>query len=376
MADIPVWLVTGYDEIVAVLTDPRFSNDLSDSGLTGAFMSLPEDLRPYFTATLAAYDPPDHTRLRKVVSREFTTRRVLRFRPRIEAITGELLDDLARLADIDGLVDLVEHFAHQLPIRVIGELLGVPAGDQHRWRSLAEGLTAGDPGRGVTSARGLVDYMSQLVTTRRKAEDGDDLLSRLIHVQEEDGDRLSDEELVALSLSILLAGHRTTAALIRTGALLLLSAPERFEALRNAPERIAAAVEEILRRYGPAEIGTLRVCREPVRLGGVLIPRGALVQVVFASANRDPRRFSGAEELDLTRADNAHLGFGHGIHYCLGAALARAVGEIAFGRLVGMTPRLCLATPAEELSLTPGLSPGEKALPVRFVQRADDPAPR
>jgi cytochrome P450 len=362
-----VWLVTGYDEIVTVLNDPRISNDLSGhSGLNLAFTSLPEDLRPYLTSTLAAYDPPDHTRLRRVVSNAFTNRRINGLRPRIEEITADLLHGLTERARRDGSADLVEHFAHQLPIRVIGELLGVPAEDQRHWRDLAEGLTAPDRERVISNARGLVDYVSGLIAARSTAaEPGDDLLSALLNVQQEDGDRLNEQELVSLALSILLAGHRTTAALLRSAAVLLLSSPERCAVIRGSAEHAASAVEEVLRRYGPAEIGTLRICREPVRLGDVLLSRGDLVQVVLAGGNRDPRRFSDPEALDLTRRRNPHLGFGHGIHYCLGAALARAVGDIAFTRLARCADVLRLAPPADAHAAL--LDAGSAPLPVRHA---------
>jgi cytochrome P450 len=337
-----IWLVTGYDEIVRVLTDPRFSNDLSrQDRLDIPGRRLPEDLRPTLTSMLAGYDPPDHTRLRRLLSHAFTVRRVQQLRPRIELIVDGLLADLVLHLGADGTVDLMEHFAHQLPIRVIGELLGVPSVDQRRWRSWAAGLTSADPVRMTTDARGLVGYMTELIAAR--AADGqktDDLLGALVQAREADGDRLSEPELVSTSLSILIAGHRTTAALVRTAAWLVLAEPTRFAVLRKDPARIPVVVEEILRRHGPAEIGAPRFAREPVQLAGVTIAAGDPVQVILASGNRDPRRFAEPDTLNLTRTDNAHLAFGHGVHYCLGASLARVMAELALAGLLRASPDL------------------------------------
>ncbi|MEU8363846.1 cytochrome P450 [Nonomuraea sp. NPDC048882] len=356
----PIWLVTGYDESVAALTDPRFSSDVTKQSKldVAAAAGLPVDVAPYLMHTLGAYDPPDHTRLRRLVSREFTAHRVERLRPRIQEITDELLDGLP------GEFDLIERFAYPLPIQVICELLGVPTHDRDVWRAWAGDLTAPDLDRIASGARGLVAYMTELVGAKR-AGGADDLLSALVRVQEDDGDRLSDEELIALSISMLIAGHETTVGLISQSVRLLLTHPDLLARLRADPDAVAAAVEEFLRVTGPAEIAVMRYTLQPVELGGVTIPAGEPVQVVYASANRDPRRFDRPALLDPRRADNPHLGFGHGIHYCLGAALARAEAQIALRTLLSRFPGLTLAVPPSEIGWRPGMARALDALPVR-----------
>lgn len=358
---VELWLVTGYDEVVTVLTDPRFSNDLSRQDsvpLPGA--NLPEDLRTALTSTLAAYDPPDHTRLRRLVSHAFTPSRIQRLGPRVEQVVDDLLTGLADHVDADGTVDLMEHFAHQLPILVIGELLGVPSGDQQRWRSSAEGLTSGDPARIVADARELIAYMTGAIAVRRSERwDGDDLLTALVRARD-DGDRFSEGELVSMALSILIAGHRTTAHLVRTMAVLVLTGAVRC----SDPAGVPALVEEILRRHGSAEVGTLRIAREPVELGGATIAPGDLVQVVLATANRDHRRFGEPGVIDSARRDNAHLAFGHGMHYCLGAALARSMAHAA---LAGLLRSASAMTPSRSPALVI-TDPSSAVLSVRLGQ--------
>jgi cytochrome P450 len=346
----PIWLVTGYPESVTVLTDPRFSSDVTKQAKidVAAAAGLPEDVVPYLMRTLGAYDPPDHTRLRRLVSREFTARRVEGLRPRIQEIADELLSGLPEE------FDLIERYAYPLPIQVICELLGVPAQDRDTWRGWAADLGAPDLDRLAAGARGLVGYMRDLIAVKR-ATPSDDLLSGLAKVREDDGGRLSDEELISMSISILIAGHETTVGLISQSVWLLLT---RSLDLVD----IAAAVEELLRYSGPAEIAVLRYTLAPVELGGVSIPAGDAVQVVYAAANRDPRRFDRPDLLDLHRPENAHLGFGHGIHYCLGAALARAETQIALTSLLDRFPKLTLAG---EVGWLPGLKRALTGLPVR-----------
>jgi cytochrome P450 len=346
----PIWLVTGHPESVTVLTDPRFSSDVTKQAKIdlAASAGLPDDVAPYLLHTLGVYDPPDHTRLRRLVSREFTARRVERLRPRIEEITAELLSGLPEE------FDLIERFAYPLPIQVICELLGVPAADRDTWRAWAAGLGAPDLDRIASGARGLVGYTRELIAAKRAAP-ADDLLSGLVRVRDDDGDRLSDEELISVSISLLIAGHETTVGLISQSAWLLLTRSLKLT-------DVAAAVEEFLRYGGPAEIAVMRYTLEPVELGGVTIPEGEAVQVVYAAANRDARRFERPGLLDLHRPDNAHLGFGHGIHYCLGAALARAEAQIALTGLFERFPSLALAG---EVGWQPGFKRALSGLPVR-----------
>lgn len=360
----PVWLVTGYDECVAVLKDhQRFSNDIINRRSTvdvAAVSGLPEDVQPYLLHTLGAYDPPEHSRLRKLVSRGFTVRQVEAYRPRIQQIVDEILDGWAGESEID----VIETLAYPLPIRVICELLGVPGSDHDRWRAWAVGIVAPDLEEIARAARGLVGYMRELVAAKRAAPGGD-VLSTLVHAQEEDGDRLSDEELISLGITILLAGHETTVSLLGNGLLLLLTNPEQRRKIQADPDLVPTAVEEMLRYAGPAEIAPMRYAREAVQVGEVTIPEGDAVQIVYAAANRDPRRFDQPDLVDLDRADNPHLGFGQGIHFCLGAALARTEADIAFRSVFARFPDLELAVPVETLTRTPGMQAKLNALPVK-----------
>ncbi|WP_052423192.1 cytochrome P450 family protein [Nonomuraea candida] len=361
----PIWIVTGHPESLTVLTDARFGSDPARQTAidVAAVAGLPADVAPYLMRTLGVYDPPDHTRLRRLVARGFTARRVEHLRPRIREITDRLLDGLPPRCD------LLAEFACPLPIQVICELLGVPEGDRAVWRGWAAELTAPDLDRVAAGARGLVGYMTALIGAKR-ARGGDDLISALIRVREEDGDRLTDEELTALSISVLIAGHETTVGLISQSVRLLLTRPELADFLRADPSRVPAAVEEFLRWTGPAEIAVMRYARAPVELAGVAIAAGEAVQVVYAAANRDPRRFDAPGLLDPARPDNGHLGFGHGIHYCLGAALARAETQIALERLLSRFPRLALVVEPAELTWRPGPQRALTALPVQLTAPA------
>lgn len=351
-----ITLVTGYEEIMTVLSDPRFSNDprkqskLDFSGVTG----LPDEVRPYFTAALGAQDPPDHTRLRRLVSKEFTFRRVERLKPRIRQITDELLDTLPREAD------LVTELAYPLPIRVICELLGVPSEDQERWRRWARGMSSLDPETMGAGSRGLVAYIRELVAAKR-ADPGEDLLSALVA-----HDELTEHEIVSLSLSILLAGHETTVAMIAGGVLMLLNHPEQRERLITAPEDVADAVEEFLRYNGAADVGVFRYTLEPVELGGITIPADEPVMPLYFAGNRDPRTYEQPFELRLDRGRADHLAFGHGVHYCLGAALARAELSIVFTELLRRFPDLALTHPEAPPTWKPGPSRALDTLHVRL----------
>lgn len=362
-----VWLVLGYPEIVAVLDDDaRFSNDLSRAAtVRDPLAGLPDDLRPYLSATLAGNDPPDHSRLRKTLAHEFTFRRVEMLRPRMEATADELIAQMAEAAASGTAVDLSTSFASPFPMLVIGQLIGVPARDEHRWLTLAGGLTSMDRERVVASARGLIGYVHDQIALRADHGADDDLLSRLIDLRAKEPGRLDEVELASLVLSILIAGHRTTANLIRTGVHLLLH-PGRWENLCgvDADEGVAGVVEELLRRHGPAEIGALRVCRDPTKLGPVMIDKGDLVLVVYATGNRDARQFADPADLDFSRGPKHHLAFGHGIHYCLGAGLARVMAAVALATLAHHLPGLRLAEPSEEIRMLPTLQDRFPPLPV------------
>lgn len=357
----PVWLITGYDECRTVLKDRRFSTDVTNRTTSlnvAAAAGLPEDVLPYLR-TLVAYDPPEHSRLRKLASRGFTARQVTELRPRISSIVTELLDEIAGRQD----ADLMSGLAVPLPIRVICLLLGVPDADLDHWRGWAVGMAGPDLDVIAESTRGIVAYMRDLIATKRRNR-GEDVLSSLIDAHE-DGDRLTEEELVSLAITILLAGHETTVELLGNGSLMLLTHPRERALLRENPERIPAAVEEMVRLVGPATIAPIRYTREPVRLADITIPADEPVQVVTAAANRDPKRFAHPAEPQLGREDNPHLGFGQGIHFCLGATLARAEADIAFRALLDRFPDMELSVPPERLTRSADLQRTLTSLPVR-----------
>jgi cytochrome P450 len=357
---LTVWLVTRYAEAKTLLADPRLSKDsaraleLFPEGTAGALASS-------LSAHMLTSDPPDHTRLRKLVSKAFTARTVARLRPRIEQITGELLDGMAAA----GSVDLLESFAFPLPIAVICELLGVPDSDRDKFRAWSSPfVAAASEDEMRTAHEELTAYLNALVANKRLTP-GEDLLSELVQVSDE-GDRLSQDEVVSMAFLLLVAGHETTVNLIANAVLALLDNPEQMTALRADPSLLPNAVEEFLRFEGPINIATVRFTTEPVLVGDVEIPADEFVMISLLSANRDAERFADPDRLDITRAPGGHLAFGHGIHYCLGAPLARLEGEIALGRLLDRFPELELDTePATLEWRISTLIRGLHTLPVR-----------
>ncbi|WP_020421854.1 cytochrome P450 [Amycolatopsis sp. ATCC 39116] len=335
-----VWLVSGYAEAKALLADPRLSKDanraqelfqmrLTATGGTGGDDPSGSLLRHHMLNS----DPPDHTRLRKLVNKAFTARTVAALRPRIEQITDELLDAVAAR----GRVDLLDAFAYPLPITVICELLGIPEeerGDFREWSNTL--LNSGPADDFHDAARSMAGYLTALVAAKRAAPT-QDLLSDLVHVSDE-GDQLSPEELVAMAFLLLVAGHETTVNLIGNSVLALLRHPDQMAALRADPSLLPGAVEEFLRFEGPINIATLRFTVEPVPIGDVEIPANEFVMVSLVGANRDGERFPEPDRLDVTRPAGGHLAFGHGIHYCVGAPLARLEAEVALGRLLERFP--------------------------------------
>ncbi|GAA4674646.1 cytochrome P450 [Pseudonocardia yuanmonensis] len=370
--EAPLWLVTRYADVRAVLSDPRFVNDPANAPggrdtrkELMAAIGLTPDLTDYMTRSVLDADGADHTRLRKLVSRAFTVRRVGDLRPRVEEITAELL---AGLATAEQPVDLVEAYAYPLPITVICELVGIPEEDRANWHVWGRELVSTDPARVPGAMRATVDHIRDLVA-RRRAQPTDDLLGAMIRAQE-DGDRLSDFELVTMVLALVFAGHETTAHLIANSVAALLSRPDQLARLQADPALWPTAVNELMRLWGPVSMVRVRYATEPVEIGGVEIPAGAAVQPILLSANGDPREFDDAEAFDVARRTErgeGHLGFGHGAHYCLGAALARQEGEVALRALFTRFPSLELAVPPEELVWQP--VPGSRrlaALPVRL----------
>ncbi|MFI9004005.1 cytochrome P450 [Streptomyces sp. NPDC053541] len=353
---VPAWLVVGYEEARAALADQRFVKDP-----TAVLDFVPLDVE-VIGPNLLTVDPPDHTRLRRLVAGEFTARRVAALRPRIQQLTDELLDAMAPA----GRADLVDAFAFPLPITVICELLGVPAADRDSFRAWSNELVAPT---GALTEREAVDgfggYLDELIEDKRAGGPQDDLLSALIAARAEDGDRLSLPELRALAYLLLIAGHETTVNLIAGTVRLLLTHPDQSAALRADPGLVDAAIEEGLRFDGPVEAATYRFAREDVELAGTVIPAGSVVLVGLAAADRDADRFADPDRFDVHRDPRGHLAFGHGIHYCLGAPLARLEGKIAIRSLLERFPRLELDPEAGPLEWLPGLLiRGTRRLPV------------
>ncbi|MEU9456790.1 cytochrome P450 [Streptomyces sp. NPDC048277] len=324
----PGWFVTGYAEAKALLADPRLRHNSpvprqDEAGDGGP--KLPEGL----VSSMITMDPPQHTRLRKLVNKAFTTRTVAALRPRIRQVADELLDAIP----VPGQVDLLTAFASPLPITVICELLGVPAEDRADFRRWSLSVTSAFSARTITDAHALLGYLADLVAHKRAHPTGDPL-SDLVHVSDGD-DQLTGAELTSMAALLLVAGHESTVNLIGNGMLALLKHPDQFEVLRRDPSLIPDAVEEFLRVASPAHITTTRFAAEAIRVGDVEIPAGESVMVSLLGANHDPERFAEPHRLDVTRAAAGHLAFGHGIHHCLGAPLARLEGEIAFRGLLG-----------------------------------------
>jgi cytochrome P450 len=354
-----MWLVVGHDEARTALADPLLSKDWRI--LDGRV----EETGPV-SANMLESDPPRHTRLRRLVAREFTPRRVETLRPRVEQITGELLDAMLPA----GAADLIESFAVPLPLTVICELLGVPALDRDTfsgWTRAILGET-GDLAEEAAAGEAMREYLAGLIEDKRCSGPRDDLLSALIRTRYEDDDRLSADELVSMAFLLLVAGHETTVNLIANGVLALLRHPAQLAALRADPAGLMpGAIEEMLRYDGPVERATYRITRAPYPIGGVLVPAGEVVAVVLAAAGRDPGRHPAPETFDIRRTPQTHLAFGHGIHFCLGAPLARMEGAIALTALLARAPGLALAPDTAPLRWRPNpLMRGLQRLPVTF----------
>ena len=341
---LKVWLVTRYADAREALADPllhkdmRQARDLFDRHTTGgaAVSTFGRELGAHMLNS----DPPDHTQLRKLVATAFTMRRVELLRPRIEQITDDLLTGIAG----QDRVDLVDDFAFPLPVTVICELLGVPQHDRDEFRAWSTALVSADDVEVVSkAAQDMAAYLTGLIAGKRD-NPADDMLTALTQARDEGDDRLTELELVSMAFLLLVAGHETTVNLIANGVLALLRNPDQLAALRADPALLPGAVEEFLRFESPVNLATLRYTTAPVRLGGVEVPEGEFVLVSLGAGNRDGERFADADRLDVTRAAGGHLAFGHGIHFCLGAPLARLEGQVAIGRLLDRFPGLALAT--------------------------------
>jgi cytochrome P450 len=362
------YLITRYDDAKAALTDPRLSKDLygPDQHYLRIFGPNSEALN----RNMLNSDPPEHSRLRRIVSQAFAPRRIEALRPRVAQIVETLLDRIVPR----GEAELMHDFAIPLPLMVISELLGIPEADHERvldWTQVIR--TSGSSERpeedraAVQEAQlRLHHYLADFVRDKR-ARPGDDIVSDLIAACDQEG-RLSQKELVTTTFLLLFAGHQTTADFLGNATVALLTNPDQLELLRGKPELLPEAIEELLRFDGPLPVASPRIAATDVEYAGVRIPRGSIVGVVINSANHDPARFADPDRLDLTRERGPHLGFGHGVHYCLGVSLARMEAQLGLGALLRRLPGLRLAVPVEQLRRLPAASPfrGLLELPIRF----------
>lgn len=384
-----VWVITGFADAKAALADPRVSTDgrrflrrwwgrssegdvlatqvaeglersTSGSGDDAGGTELETSLAEHMLST----DPPDHTRLRGLVSQAFTITRVEALRPRVEEIATGLLDRMEGRQE----AELIADFAFPLPIQVICELLGVPLADELQFRDWFRAMIATGPieqtrPRAQRAALEVAGYLSGLLAAKRAAP-SDDVISGLIAAR--DGDQvLSESELMSTVFLLLLAGHETTVNAIGNGVAALLDHPDQLELLRARPELVPPALEELLRYDGPVHHPMLRFTTAPLRVGDVTVPVGEVVLVSLGAANRDPARYAGADRLDVTRRDGSHLAFGQGPHFCLGAPLARVEGQVALSLLLERFTGLRLAVPYRELVWRDGyFLRGLEALPV------------
>jgi cytochrome P450 len=358
------WVVTRYADVRTVLTDPRLAKDVHR--WPGGGRSRPSEATGVYAHMLHA-DPPDHTRLRRLVQKAFTPRRAA-LRPRAEEIAAGLLDEMGQAGG--GVTDLLGAYARPLPIAVLCELLGIPGADR-AWIAVTV-AAYDDPAQLQRVELELAAYFTGLIAARR-AEPGDDLVSALALARDNAGaggaaDGLTADELLATVFLLVMAGFDTTVNLIASGTLALLTHPGEKARLRQDPSLLPAAVEELLRFTSPVNHANDRFTTEDVPVGDVVIPAGEWVLPAISSANRDPAKFPGPDRLDLGRDTSGHVAFGHGVHHCLGAPLARMEAEVALGALLARFPRISLAVPPEELRWRPvSLMNGLESLPVRLT---------
>jgi cytochrome P450 len=361
------WLVSRYDDVATLLKDTRLAKDRHNAAGSRPFSRLPGVLGflQAIERNMLDVDAPDHTRLRGLVHLAFTPRLVDRMRARIEGLSEELL---AR-AMAKGTMDVIADYALPIPLTVISEMLGIATADQHRFHRWSSTIVASTAApnliRVLPAIWRFVRYLRKVIAAKR-VRPQDDLISALVQA-EEAGDRLREDELVAMVFLLVVAGHETTVNLIGNGVLALMQFPEQLERLRADSRLEPTALEELLRFHSPVEVSTERFARERIEIAGVTIPTGALVYGLISSANRDETQFDDPDRLDLGRQKNRHLAFGQGIHYCLGAPLARLEGQIALRRLLERLPSLRLAVPESTLRWRKGLNiRGLQALPVAW----------
>jgi cytochrome P450 len=364
------WVLTRYDDVLAMLRDPRsFSNVGRSAAVERVADDVREQLAPLFAnfrVGMPSTDPPQHTRIRTLVNKAFLPRTVQNIRQRVECLVDELIDRVASR----GRMDLIADFAHPLPATVIAEIMGLPLDERDRLRDWSQliiayhGTARPDPAVGERSLQAFLEareWLRALLSARRR-EPRDDLLSALV-AAEERGDMLTETEVISTLITLMTAGHETTTGLIGNGMLALFEHPAAFEQLRTEPDKLPSAVEELLRFDAPFPRAWRRT-HESIELGGRMIEAGAMVNGLLGAANRDPAQFPEPDRLDLGRAPNRHLSFGIGTHFCLGAPLARLEGQVALGsllrRLRGLRPG---GEPARQASIT---FRGLASLPVEF----------
>lgn len=379
------WLVTQYDEGVEAMLDNRFTVDhtklmtpeqraaMAEAAATTEETRVSRALR----RNLLTLDPPDHTRLRKLVQPSFTASAMASLTARVQRIADDLLDAAEREAAARGesapdrTMELVRAFAYPLPVTVISEMVGIPLEDRARARYWTENLLQSqnaDPEVFADTRARIEEFGDYLIGLfeRRRREPADDLITRLVQA-EEDGDKLSQDEMLSMVFIVYVAGFVTTVNLIGNGVVALLTHPEQLAAFRANPDLASNVVEETLRYWGPAETTLPRTATMDIEIGGTTVARGEQMRAGLASMDRDPARFVNPDAYDISRADaNRHVGFGKGIHVCLGAPLARLEGKIAFETLFRRYPDLRLAVPAEEVEWSTNAIRGFAAIPLLF----------
>jgi cytochrome P450 len=355
-----MWLVTRYDDVAMILKEQHVSKDVSR-------FQAPEDQTP-LDQTMLFKDPPDHTRLRGLASQAFTPARIRSLEPRILQITDDLLDAVEQRGEMDFMAD----FAMPLPVTLIAELLGVPHQDRDSFRAWSNAIITGTdaanpdqqgPEKLMYAMSSLANYFVALFEKRQR-EPKDDLISALITAHDAQ-DRLNMQELVGMCMLLLIAGHETTVNLLGNGLLTLLRHTDQFEHLKNHPEHMVSAIEEMLRYESPVQRATFRAAIDNIEIGDKVVQAGDQLSAVIGAANRDPAQFPDADRFDVTRQPNRHLAFGLGLHFCLGAPLARTEGRIGFTRLLERLPSLRLANAAPQWSPNT-MFRGLRTLPVTF----------
>ena len=353
------WLATRLADVKFVLADPRFSR----AAAVGA--DIPRTLPPVETTNILGMDPPEHSRVRRVVAKAFTARNIERLRPRVEAIVDDLL---TRMTDGKNTADLVHELALPMSITTISELLGVPEDERdefHEWSAMASAIDGPPVEEIIAASVSLRQFLGKLAAERAERP-ADDLLSTLVTARDEEG-RLTDEEMVSLGTVILSAGHETTANQLAGHVFTLMNQPELWQRLVDDPDQVPTAVEELLRLTPLGVVTFARIAKEDVEVGGTLVRAGESVVMQIAAANRDEEVFAHGDELDFDREQNPHISFGHGAHHCLGAPLARLELRTALRELVRRLPSLRLAEPAGEVVFKKGvLLRGPETLPVTW----------